>query len=295
MKAPAATPLISLTKEVTNNNTSNRNKSSGHDLQFYDVHAVTNISREVAFGYLILLTGGYFEYKAPTLTPTDIEDGHNQQTQQHEENRDKRAASISDEETYQLAYSAIVDGNVLHAVFGLKATADGKASIIDEKPKSSIFCCLPSSSTLDALNFILPQSAKNKLKVQQLVEALQEVRELYYESMVVPNDAPTTFSLHIDVIQGYVTCFTAIVRYHDQKSLLERSSSKESTRLIDCCPSIIENLFCFNQEKKRKKKNQELEELKNETLNEIESGFNGLREKILEHSCVNAALSVTSG
>ncbi|KAL7448125.1 hypothetical protein ACHAWC_000374, partial [Mediolabrus comicus] len=165
--ASATTPLMSTAKqEVSNNN----NTSCENELQFYDPHAVTNIPRDVAFGYLILLTGGNVEYKAPSL-PTENESSDQRPQQQ----LTVMSAPTLNDETSQLAYAAIVDGNVLHAVFGLKAAANGKANkIINEKPKSSIFCCLPTTSTLDALQFILPQTTKNKLKREQLVEVLQE-------------------------------------------------------------------------------------------------------------------------
>jgi hypothetical protein len=282
----SATPLVSPTKEVPNNSSSsNNNTSCEHELQFYDPHAVlSTVSREVAFGYLILLTGGNFEYKAPTLP--ENQSGDQQHQQQQQENKDETASPTLDEDASQLAYAAIVDGNVLHAVFGLKAAANGNANnIINEKPKSTIFCCF-SSSTLDALEFILPQSTKNKVKMQHLVEALREVRDLYYESLEVPEDS---FSLHMEVIQAYVNCFTAITSYHDQKSLLEKSCGKES---------MIENLVLFNS-KKKKQKDAKLEELKKATLNEIEIGFNGLREKIWEKleqgTGATAAISVMSG
>jgi hypothetical protein len=280
------TPFVppTLTKEVTNNN-NNNNTSSEHDLQFYDQHAVlSTVSREVAFGYLILLTGGNFEYKPPTLTEIQSGDHHQQQ------HKDEKACSVLNEDASQLAYAAIVDGNVLHAVFGLKATANGKANnIINEKPKSSIFCCF-SSSTLDALEFILPQSSKNKVAMQQLVEALREIRDLYYESLEIPEETlPANFSLHMEVIQAYANCFTAIISYHDNKLLLEKSSGKES---------MIENLVLFNS-KKKKEKDKKLEDLKKVTLHEIEGGFNGLREKIWEKleqvTGATAAISITSG
>ena len=36
-----------------------------HELQFYDPAEILDMSRELAFGYLILLTGGAVEYVAP--------------------------------------------------------------------------------------------------------------------------------------------------------------------------------------------------------------------------------------
>lgn len=278
----SAEPLITATK--ANNISNDKGASNEHELQFYDPDAVLRtVSREVAFGYLVLLTGGNFEYKAPTLP-----DNQNSDQQQQRGNKNETSSPILSEETSQLAYASIVDGNVLHAVFGLKATANGKANnIINEKPKSSIFCCFP-STTLDALEFILPHSAKNKVKMQQLVEALQEVRDLYLESLEVPEDTSSTFTLHLDVIQAYVNCFTAIASYHDQISLIEKLNGKES---------MFENVVLFNSKKKRQK-DKKLEELKTAALNDIESGFNGLREKIwekLEQTTSATAVSVLSG
>lgn len=293
--AASATPLMSTTKQEVPNNTAanNNNTCCENELQFYDPHAVTNIPRDVAFGYLILLTGGNVDYKAPTL-PTETESSDQQPQQQ-------LSAPALDDETSHLAYAAIVDGNVLHAVFGLKAAANGKANnIINEKPKSSIFCCLPTASTLDALQLILPQTTKNKLKREQLVEVLQEVRDLYFESMEQQNDdGVASFSLYTEVTKAYANCFMAIINYHDQKLLLEKSGGSKESKGLPCCPSILENLIFFNSKKKRSKKDQKIEDLKKETLDNIAAVFDGLRNKIwekLEHATgTTAAISVTSG
>ena len=293
--AASATPLMSTTKQEVPNNTAanNNNTCCENELQFYDPNAVTNIPRDVAFGYLILLTGGNVDYEAPTL-PTENESSDQQPQQQ-------LSAPALDDETSQLAYAAIVDGNVLHAVFGLKAAANGKANnIINEKPKSSIFCCLPTASTLDALQLILPQTTKNKLKREQLVEVLQEVRDLYFESMEQQNDdGVASLSLYTEVTKAYANCFMAIINYHDQKLLLEKSGGSKESKGLPCCPSILENLIFFNSKKKRSKKDQKIEDLKKETLSNIAVVFDGLRNKIwekLEHATgTTAAISVTSG
>lgn len=284
----SATPLMAPTKDMPSDNNNEDKTSNEHELQFYDPHAVLRtVSREVAFGYLILLTGGNFdfEYTAPTLP--DNQSGDLQQQQQ--KHKDEVTPPTLDEETSQLAYAAIVDGNVLHAVFGLKAAANGKANIIiNEKPKSTILCCIP-TSTLDALDFILPQSTKNKAKMQQLVEALQEVRDLYHDSMEVPEDTSANFTLHIEVIQAYVNCFAAIASYHDQIVKLEKLNGKDS---------LLDNVALFKS-KKKKQKDEKIEELQKATLKEIESGFSGLREKIWEKleqtTGATAAISVMSG
>lgn len=276
------------TKETSNDNSNEEKTANEHELQFYDPQAVLRtVSREVAFGYLILLTGGNFAYKAPTL-PENQSGDHQQQRQELED--EVVTPPTLDEETSQLAYAAIVDGNVLHAVFGLKAAANGKANIIiNEKPKSTILCCIP-VSTLDALDFILPQSTKNKAKMQQLIEALQEVRDLYHDSMEVPEDTSANFTtLHREVIQAYVNCFAAIARYHDEIAQLEKLNGKDS---------LLDNVALFKS-KKKKQKDEKIEELQKATLKEVECGFSGLREKIWEKleqtTGATAAISVISG
>ncbi len=274
------------TKETSNDNSNQDKTSNEHDLKFYDPQAILRlVSRDVAFGYLILLTGGNFEYKAPTLPENNQSGDQQQQQQQH---KDEVTPPTLDEETSQLAYAAIVDGNVLHAVFGLKAAANGKANIIiNEKPKSTILCCIP-ASTLDALDFILPQSTKNKAKMQQLIEALQEVRDLYHDSLEVPEDTSANFTLHMEVIQAYVNCFAAIVSYYDQIVKLEKLNGKDS---------LLDNVALFKS-KKKKQKDEKIEELQKATMKEIESGFSGLREKIWEKleqtTGATAAISVMS-
>ena len=151
-----------------------------------------------------------------------------------------------DEESASLAYSAIVDGNVLHACFGLRASASGRSSIPtigghrDERP--SAFCCFPASSSssggaLDAtLQLVLPHLVGNKVRMANLVEMLREVRDLHHEEAYrgdhhvaaayaaagAANDATTTAGakeapLYVRVIRAYVRCFTAIVGYHDAR------------------------------------------------------------------------------
>ena len=108
--------------------------------------------------------------------------------------------------------------------------------------------------------------------MQQLIEALQEVRDLYHDSLEVPEDTSANFTLHLEVIQAYVNCFAAIVSYHDQIAQLEKLNGKDS---------LLDNVALFKS-KKKKQKDQKLEELQKATLTEIESGFRGLREKIWE-------------
>lgn len=109
----AASQLVAPTKDVPNNNSNNINTSSEHELQFYDSNAVLSTSREVAFGYLILLTGGNFEYNAPTLPENRGGD------QQQEENKDIKASPAVDEDTSQLAYAAVSSFIVLLVFYRL--------------------------------------------------------------------------------------------------------------------------------------------------------------------------------
>ncbi|KAL3809242.1 hypothetical protein ACHAXA_007066 [Cyclostephanos tholiformis] len=208
-----------------------------HELQFYDPAEILGISREEAFGYLILLTGGAveLEYVAPMIA---LEGSSSASSSAREQRRRRRwdhandapqsppidprpaddrdlsspppapapaVAIIPDEETTSLAYAAIVDGNVLHACFGLKAAANGRSYIPAvagsgggrRSTPSSIFCCFPPSSSssipgggaLDALQFVLPRLSRNKARMSNLVEVLMEVRDLYHEDDRASRDA----------------------------------------------------------------------------------------------------------
>lgn len=177
-----------------------------HGVQFYDPSAILDISRDVAFGYLILLTGGIVEYEPPTFEEASSRQSL-PQDDSHEiasKNQRKQSTLTIDEESASLAYGAIVDGNVLHACFGLKATASGSPSIPaigDNHNQLSLFCCFPSSSA--TLQLVLPQAAKNKLKMQNLVEILREVRDLHYEASGATVAVETAkVSLYIKVIRA---------------------------------------------------------------------------------------------
>jgi len=63
-----------------------------------------------------------------------------------------------------LAYASLVDGNVLHPCFGLRASANGRPndSILGKTQKSSIFCCFPSQSLVDTL--LAPRLSRNRLE-----------------------------------------------------------------------------------------------------------------------------------
>ncbi len=194
----------------------------------------------MAFAYLILLTGGAVEYVAPTpthnylvgvegaatpstSTTSAMQQQHNQPQSQSEPLKSLTTNSNTtnnlNDESASLAYAAIVDGNVLHACFGLKITPNGRVSMNHTNNKnvgggvasnssgsgggsthpprqssssssyySIIFCCFPlggggaSSPTLDALHLVLSNLSSNRSKMQHLVEILREVREMHIES-----------------------------------------------------------------------------------------------------------------
>lgn len=287
----AQTPLLSpvdVEREVpTTSNISRLNNNNEQELlQFYDPTAVLGISREVAFGYLILLTGGNVEYEAPTLEEVQQLQGDSQSLTAEQANTSQ--ASTLDEESASLAYASIIDGNVLHACFGLKATANGRASAvptIGDKQSSSVFCCFPTSSA--ALQLVLPHVAKNKLKMIDLVETLREVQDLYHEGSGVGvggaegGDADKD-PLYVRIIQAYSKGFAAIVRFHDSKKYIKKkdgnSNNTGNQSIIVCCSKLLDKMNPFSKAKSDPK----LERLQNDALGEIENGFQGLKEEIWE-------------
>lgn len=321
-EASKQTPLLSPVENEENPErrgepSSNNNATSNNEqeLQFYEPAAVLRVSREVAFGYLILLTGGAVEYKLPTLEEvspyTQQKTGHLQDHTAEQEAAQSQAepgGSTLDEESAPLAYAAIVDGNVLHACFGLKATANGSSGgnnavpTIGSKnnPSMSILCCFPNSSaTLDALQLVLPQATKSKLQMQNLVEVLREVMDLHYEASVDALDAADTLKrpLYMQVIQAYIHSFTAIVRYHDTKEHIKgdtksnKGERRKSDGLIASCINRLNHLFS------KPKINPRLERLQQDTLKDIENAFRGLSEDIsesLEKTATNTAFTGVS-
>ena len=294
--APTASmtpPLLSpVEKEMPNEE---RPSTNEQELQFYDPESVLSVSRDVAFGYLILMTGGAVEYEPPALEQVTSA----QQQQNNSSQPTQSSTPRLDDESASLAYAAIVDGNVLHACFGLKATASGRVSngaipTIGGKGHSySIFCCFPASpATLDALQLVLPQVTKNKLRMQNLIEILREVQDLQYDGLGPGAAAAgavdtSKVPLNVQVIQAYVHLFTAVVRYHDTKKFVKSDASKVAPQtktdedgIICCCTNIL------NSMKKRifskQKSNPQLEKLQQDTLKDIENGFCGLREDIWE-------------
>lgn len=322
--------------------TSNKNNYNGeHDLHFYNPATILDISREVAFAYLILLTGGAVEYVAPTLAEGGM--APSSSMQQHEQLLRKnlqppvRTAGRNDEpsslrpvpdqggseiatttlndESASLAYAAIVDGNVLHACFGLKVTPNGRMHNTNS-PKNvgsdgggdtnqrsySIFCCFPrggaSSTTLDALQSVLSNLSSNRVKMQNLVEILREVRELHIESSLGDAGTRALYTaakepLHLQVIHAYVHCFTAIVRFHDSKRIILGTDAsfsscctggsgggvKKKNARVNICSKFFKKIHLLP---KPKINNPRLEKLRADTLRDIGKGFQGLKDDIWE-------------
>eukprot|EP01083_Nonionella_stella_P236185 829778_1 len=287
----AQTPLLSseekgsskTTEAMSSNITASKNNSE-QELQFYDPAAIFCITREVAFGYLILLTGGAVEYEPPG--PEDV-----LSIQQSQTSTSRQPPSL-DEQTASLAYSAIVDGNLLHACFGLKATANGRinntATTIGGKSKHSSFsmlCCFRSSSaTLDAMQLVLPPAAKNALQMKNLVEVLREIQDLHNETLGAATMDSSKVPLCIQVIQAYIHCFVSIVRYHDLKQYITKrnASTKKGNQAKEndgMCSKVFKK---FNSLFPKPKNNPQLELLQKGTLTDIDNGFRELRVDIWE-------------
>lgn len=319
----AETPLLSpLEKEFpksliysgssTKPNTYNNNSSidvNDHELHFYNPATILDLSREVAFAYLILLTGGDVDYVAPTSL-VEIEAGmaksfsSAKQQPQSINQPDSPLSSIRsttiqedsrkqimtthnfDDETASLAYSAIVDGNVLHACFGQKITPNGRVSnksagskLMDgDASRSSggetnppqlsspysFFCCFPrggsaSSPTLDVLHLVLSNLSSDRTKMQHLAEILKEVREMHLESSLGGEDCAvgagvlstsnsTKLPLHLQVVRAYIHCFASIVRYHDAKEIILCSHGEGNRKNI--MKKRTSNIICTNFLKK---------------------------------------------
>jgi len=238
-----------VTSSKSNNNSNN---NDGHaELQFYDPASILNVSKELAFGYLILLTGGAFDYDAPSAIPHYL-DAASKNDETMILSAPPPAASITathpaiiNEETTSLAYAALTDGNVLHACFGLKATANGRSSIPtiggsqnnnnNSSSLSYVFCCFSTKTTtavsstssntgggaLDALHILLPHLTRNKIKMQTLVELLREVSELHdeevytttnYTSSVVGSETPVVAESYASVGNKTTTPTTTVVK-----------------------------------------------------------------------------------
>jgi hypothetical protein len=315
-----------------NNEPSSPNNNDEHGgLQFYDPAAILDVSRELAFGYLILLTGGAVEYAAPAAAAGNSSSSAQQQQQRRRgsksstgqrggspaaDDRYDAASPAPDKESASLAYAAIVDGNVLHACFGLKASANGRVPIPaigggggegGVRPTPSIFCCFPApSGALDALQLVLPHLSGNKVRMANLVEMLREVRDLHHEEASRGDvaaayaaagatdaaNAGAKVPLQVRITRAYVRCFTAVVGYHDAREIVRKKDAVvtgDGARRTRGCIDV-RCRRCFAKPKIDPK----LETLRKDALEEISTGFRGLREDIwqsLENTATESAIT----
>lgn len=256
------------------------------DLQFYDTNVVFNISKEVALGYLILLTGGddhSTDNEHKFNSQIDMAATENVQTPE----KDRARADISDpqsindlpsihEQTSSLAFAAITDGNVLHTCFGFKSGPNGRpmGEILRKKQPTSIFCCFPSSPASSLKN---GRSYKSKKEFSKLVEVLQEVKGLECQS-------EKGAQLNVQVIRAYVKFFEEIVKYHDALASLRSGSrvgsndAKTNKSLYCFCPSfliLLRNMLFWS-------KKAQILELQNNTRSQIESAFADVKANLAE-------------
>ena len=200
---------------------------------------------------------------------------------------------------WTLAYAAIVDGNVLHACFGLKAAANGRGSVPavggggsreNGRSPSVLFCYFPSSSgAMDALQLMLPRLSMNKVRMQNLADILREVRDLGCEEE--SRGAAATYAaagstakapLYVRVTRAYVLCFAAVVRYHDERAIIEKDDAVARDKagrprvggIVARCSRALAKFL------DRPRTNPRLEVLRRDALGEIAIGFRGLKEDI---------------
>ena len=225
------------------------NQNNAPEVQFYDPDVILGVSKEIALGYLVLLTGG--DYKCENDDP-----------------QSPNNLPHIDEQTAALAYAAITDGNVLHTCFGLKSGPNGRpTNIIGEKQSTSIFCCFPSASTAALPNL---RGNKSKTHMSDLVELLRDVKDLDYGSK----------SSRIDnkVIHAYVKCFATIAEYHNAACSLKSSEGDSKARTSFCsCPKFLVSLSNMLFPSKKSELDVKLEELQKSSLDIIKKEFDELR------------------
>lgn len=248
------------------------------DVQFYDPNTILDVSKEMSLGYLVLLTGGSYEYKRPSVDNDNKKsDGNADDAPKY---TDENAAAPQspdkicniDDQTSALAYAAITDGNVLHTCFGLKSGPNGRPNIVGEKQSSSIFCCFPSASAPTLQNL---RSNKNRKDMAKLVDLLRDVKDL--ECGKKGKRVDTT------VIQSYVQCFAVIVRYHDERALLQRANEDDSEHksMLCSCSNFFASLSNMFSSKKSEIEIK-VEELQKNSLAEINREFNELKLLLAE-------------
>jgi hypothetical protein len=305
--------LASAKEENTASTISKHDGDDNQSLQFFDSTTLFGIAKDLAVGYLILLSGDNFEYKAPTSWESASErsssDGDDNQQNQPQDVASKKQCTqhilTMEEESASLAYAAILDGNVLHACFGLKITPNGRVvgrtDIIRKKESTSIFCCFPSSSVLETIlsshgsGSSSSNNNRKKKKMMHLIEMLREVQEFDYNTSY--NDKAPTTPLHIHVIRAYIKLFTALVRYHDLQLLLACTGSSKCNKpkkegVLRYCGFFapLSNMF-----RTREVVDPKVEQLQKETMKEIHNDFEELRQLLwerLERDTTETAVSV---
>ncbi|KAL3789419.1 hypothetical protein HJC23_001967 [Cyclotella cryptica] len=254
------------------------------DLQFYDSNVIFDISKEVALGYLVLLTGGEYlsTSKGTKITsPTDTATAENEKASCREQDRAEIHSitkgdpqSINglpriDEQTSSLAFAAITDGNVLHTCFGFKSGPNGRPAgeIISKKQPTSIFCCFPSPP---ASSLKKGRSHKTKKELLKLVEVLREVKGLECQS-------EKGTQLNVQLVSAYVKFFEAIVKYHDAQASLGHCDAKTNKKSFYCIyPNFLVRLSKVLFSSKKAK----ILELQNSALSEIENAFASVKANL---------------
>ena len=288
--------VVPFSPTMPNSPSSNPNKNE-EEFQFYDPNYIFQISRDVAFGYWILLSGG-----TCCLDSYIPSSSGKAEYGTWDENMKQQAS---------LTYTAIVDGNVLHTCFGLKTTGGSGSSKL-------------------TTNY-----SKTKAKIQHTIEVLREVGDFHHDLPPTPvscsadTSSPTSLSssstrglksLYMEVIYAYIHLFASIVKYHDdKKAVLSKKSNavvvstnttsnairdasttatatttaatnKSTTDSkptktpscfhclthLTCCLPIHPHIF------KNKKQKLLLSQMQQQSLQQVQLGFDGLREKIWE-------------
>ena len=208
---------------------------------------------------MILLTGGEFKYTPPNAGENSVP----LDATQLQASRD-------------LAYASLVDGNVLYPCFGLRAAANGRPNdnVLGKTQKPSIFCCFPSHSLVDTL--LVPRMSRNRSELQNLIEVLREVQEIDVDEVEHSDEKA---DIPLKVIRAYVSCFACVVRYHDQRELIEKKGNKTGNL------NAFRRLF-FPQ------KDGDIERLKIDTIKDVQTGFDGLWRDISD-CCEKAAAATT--
>lgn len=227
------------------------NENNIPEVQFYDPDVILDVSKDIALGYLILLTGGEYNFeKTDPQSPNKL--------------------PHIDDQTVALAYAAITDGNVLHTCFGLKSGPNGRPTnnIIGGKHSTSIFCCFPSASATALPNL---RGNKNKINMSNLVELLRDVKDL--------DSGSKNSGIDNKVILAYVKCFETIAKHHDAVCSLKSSEEEDSkAKTSFCsCPKFIISLSNMLFPSKKSELDVKVEELHKSSLGIIKKEFDGLR------------------